>query len=178
MAGTKRGPMAKPDDVRERRNAPAVEQTAIGPDELPSWVDVTPEPPSAVEGWHPIVKEAWDALKTDPARLTMTSGDWMATKIVFESMSRALMPQVVGVIQNNEHGPGDVIRDRVPVNGAQMTAFLTHLTRIGLTEGARRAIGMHVKLGVNTDALQTGERPRTVKSRADLFVVREEEEGA
>lgn len=178
MAGTKPGPMAKPDDVRQRANEPTVEQVTLTPDQLPSFVDTSPEPPEANPQWHQIIKDWWEALRADPVRLTMTAGDWMTAKIVAESMSRDLKPQVVGVIspyKDNETGefiPGDLKYDIVPINGARMGAFLKFCSLIGLTEGARRGVGLHIKLGLTTDNLQKPRGEKVAKgNRAALFAV-------
>lgn len=179
MAGSKPGPMAKPDDVRQRANTPASgEQTTINADELPSFIDTTPEPPEASPNWHQIIKDWWESLRADPVRLTMTAGDWMTAKIIAESMSRDLKPQVVGVVppyKDNETGefiPGDLKYDVVPINGARMAAFLKFCAMLGLTEGSRRAVGLHIKLGINTDNLDKPKHEKVGKgNRANLFSV-------
>jgi hypothetical protein len=139
-----RGPAPRRDAERRRRNAPAHPIVKMGPDELRSLgfeVDLNPEPPAAVEEWHPLVMELWEALQVDPARMWMTSADWMATKIVCETLSRDLKPQVVGVTE-----AGDVVRAVVPVKGANQTAILKHLASIGVTEAARLRLQKEITL--------------------------------
>lgn len=178
MAGSTPGPMAKPDEMRARSNEPTVEQTVVETDKLPEFVDRNPTPPPANDKWHPDVKDFWEGMRTDPARMWMTSGDWLALKIVCESMSRGLKPQVVATIpgykdpESGEYLPGDVVKDVIPINGSQMMAFLKFLSMVGVTEGARRAYGMHIKLGVGTDDLKQSTGKKVAKgNRTALFAV-------
>jgi len=184
MAGMLPGPAAKPDDVRQRANQPASgEQTVVTPEGVPSYVDMVPEPPEPPAQWHPRARAFYDRLLHDPARMTMTGADWELAMFMLENLHRSLQPQVVATIPSKvEDGiaiPGDVIREPVPMNGSQQMAFLRWAAMVGITEGARRALGIHVKLGVTTETVQGGQPVGVVKSRADLMLVPppEEEQG-
>lgn len=175
MAGTKPGPAPLPDDVRQRRNVPASgEQTKVGADDMPDYVDLNPTPPEPNEKWHPVAREIYDALLTDPARMNMTSADWALSKMMIENISRDMKPQVVatipGTVQDGIAIPGDVIRDTVAMNGARMAAVLKWAAMINLTDAARRSVGLHIRLGVTIDDL-AGQQADVVKNRSDLFLV-------
>lgn len=179
MAGTTPGPMRKPDDARARTNTPTVAETKLDDDSMPSFVDRSPEPPAANDKWHQDVKDFWEAMRADPARMWMTRADWAALKIQMESISRDLKPQVVATIpgykdpETGEFFPGDVIKDVVPINGSRMAAFHKMLTLLGVTEGARRGYGVHLKLNVGTDDLKTKDTGEAVVkgNRTALFAV-------
>lgn len=171
MAGTRPGRAPVPDDVRQRRNAPAVEQRKIDAGEFPEYVDTHPQPPEPNEKWHPVARKIYDGLLKDPARMFMTSGDWALNMLMIENISRDMMPQVVGVIPPGPDGqPGDVVRDVVAMNGARMASVLKWASLVGLTDGARRSIGLHIKLGVTSHDLD-GEPDGVVKKRADIVLL-------
>lgn len=139
-----RGPAPRRDDERRRRNEPAHPITKLSRSELqelPFEVDVEPAPPEVGEDWHPLVWGLWEALKTDPSRKWMTSADWAATALFFESMSRELGEQVINVTKE-----GEVIRELVPVKGASLGNFLRLLDHIGVTEAARLRLQKEITL--------------------------------
>lgn len=177
MAGMKPGPAPLPDDVRQRANTPASgEQTTLTPADMPEYVDTNPTPPEPNEKWHPVARSIYDALLKDPCRMTMTSADWALSLMMIENISRDMKPQVVATIPPGPDGqPGDVIRESVAMNGARMAAVLKWAAMIELTSGARRSVGLNIKLGVDTDAIN-GPVEGVVQNRADLFLVPPTEE--
>lgn len=143
-----RGPAKRREaEVRRTNNKGTAKQ--LGPTELqqlPFEIDYNPEPPELTEAspdeeWHPAAKEFWRALKTDPARAWMTSADWAAAQIVCESMSRDLNDQVVGVTED-----GRVLKDKVPMKGANLSSYLKFMGMIGITESARLRISKEITL--------------------------------
>jgi len=173
MTGVKPGPAPKPDDVRQRTNE-RPEQTNINPDQMPDYVDTNPAPPPPNEKWHPVARAMYDAVLTDPCRMTMTSGDWAMWMLTIENVSRDMKPQVVATIPATvEDGvmiPGDVVRDTVAINGSRMTNVLKMAAMIGLGHANRMSMGLNIRLGVTTDDLN-GKAAGVVKNRADLFLV-------
>jgi len=164
-----RGPAPRREaEVRRRNNKGTA--TQLGPEELqqlPFEIDYNPEPPELTEAaedeeWHPAAKEFWRALKTDPARAWMTSADWAAAQIVCESISRDLRPQVVGVTET-----GDVVKDRVPMKGANLSSYLKFMAMIGITESARLRISKEITLFKS--------EPTQLASVSDIDSARDEE---
>lgn len=142
-----RGPAPRREDERRRRNKPERPATKLGQEELnqlPFEVDFEPEPtelPACEPVWHPLVQRFWDDMQRDPARSWMTSGDWAATALFCEALSRELQEQVVGLTKE-----GVVVMAKEPPKGATLTAFLKLLEHIGVTESARLRIGREVTL--------------------------------
>lgn len=146
-----RGPTPRREAERRRRNKPETGEIAkIGPDvlaDLPFEIDWAPEPPDVAIGadeevaWHPMITEFWESMKRDPARQWMTAGDWAATMLFCETMSRELRDQVVGVTQT-----GEAVFGKIPPKAGTLTAFLKLLEHIGVTESARLRIQKEVTL--------------------------------
>lgn len=140
-----RGPAPRRDAERRRRNEPAggaaqqIGEAELGA--LPFVVDFTPDPPAAKEHWHSTAKEFWEALQRDPARKWMTSADWAMAAVVAESMSRDLNPQVVGVTEE-----GGVVKDYVPLKGANLASYLKFMGMIGITESERLRLRKEITL--------------------------------
>lgn len=140
-----RGPAPSRDAERRRRNEPtggkAEQVDARSLAGLPFTVDVTPEPPGPQDHWHSAAKKFWEALQRDPARKWMTSADWAMAAFVAESMSRDLSPQVVGVTEE-----GGVVKDFVPIKGANLASYLKFMGMIGITEDARLRLRKEITL--------------------------------
>lgn len=138
-----RGPAPRREaEVRRRNNKGTAQQ--VERDELqrlPFEVDVDPEPPAMPDHWVPMVKEFWQMLLRDPARKWMTAGDWGAALLHFESMSRDLADQVVGITEK-----GEVVKDKVPIKGANLGAYQKFLAVIGIGEANRLRIQKEVTL--------------------------------
>lgn len=116
----------------------------MGPQELqdlPFEVELNPEPPTASDDWHDIVKGFWESLKTDPARKWMTAADWSMAELHFESMSRDLQDQVVGVTET-----GEVVKDKVPIKGANLAAYQKLFAVLGIGEANRLRMQKEITL--------------------------------
>jgi len=176
MAGIGRpGPPPLPDDVRQRANTPVSgEQTVVTPSDMPDYVDSNPKPPEPNEKWHPVARAMYDALLTDPCRMTMTSGDWALSMLTIENVSRDMKPQVVatipGTVEDGIAIPGDVIKDTVAINGSRMANVLKWAAMVGLGHANRMSMGMNIRMGTTTEDLH-GKPSGVVKNRADLFLV-------
>lgn len=130
-----RGPAPRrEDEVRRRNNKGTAEKiTREVLQALPFQIDYEPDPMEAPAHWDSILVELWEAIKVDPARKWMTSGDWAATKLVIE-------------ITNTQMGATDKDGNLIGVSGAHQSAILKHLASIGLTESARMRLGKEVTL--------------------------------
>lgn len=176
MAGVgRRGPAPKDPDVRLNPNATTRVDVKVNAADLPDYIDSNPTPPEPNEKWHPVARQIYDGLLTDPARLNMTSGDWALSMMAIENISRDLKPQVVAVIPGSDGVPGDVVRDTVAMNGSRLNTVLKWAMSIGLTDAARRSMGIHLRLGVSTDDLN-GPTDGVVLDRAELFLAKPEDE--
>lgn len=151
MAGSKPGPAPKRKDERERRNTPETgEAILLGPDDfdaLPFDVETLVTPPPAGEKWEPAALAFYEATLRDPARIWMGPADWAAHWIVCENLSRELAPQYVATIddpQGNLEAEDRVIRERVPMKGASLTAYLKWMGMIGIGESSRLALRREV----------------------------------
>ena len=136
-----RGPA--PVRAAERRRTPepgtrAIEE--IGPEQtrdLPFEVDLAPEPPAAVEEWHPIALELWESLQRDPSRMWTGPAAWAASLAMCENLSRMLSPRIAATTMNTETGAVEVIREAIPFNGAETAGFLKWMSMAGIYEPDR-----------------------------------------
>ena len=102
----------------------------------------------------------WEALKVDPARKWMTSADWVATKIVLETLSRDLSEHVLSVTKD-----GEVVMGFEPMKGANQTAILKHLASIGITEAARLRLQKEITLFPTTPVDTEGNVTNITEAR-------------
>jgi hypothetical protein len=149
MAGSKRGPAPKRAEDRERRNTPATgDAIAITPDDmkrLPFDVELLVEPPAPDDEWEPAAKRVYEATLRDPARIWMGPLDWAAHWLICESLSRDLAPQYVATMEGDNLEPEDrVVRERIPMKGASLTAYLKWFGMIGVGESSRLALRREV----------------------------------
>lgn len=174
------GPAPKRDAERRRVNARPVPTATVdiealeaeGPDDLPWLIKqpiVIPAVPTRTavrevdgekveveeEYWHPIAKELWESLKSSGQAMFWEPSDWMVAKLVCESISRDLKPQVVGILQPSDQGPGEVLRERIPLKGASLGAYLKAFGQLMMTEGDRRRVAIEL----NRERLKAGLAP-------------------
>ena len=148
----------------------------MGPEEmsrLPFQIDLAPQPPDPRDfmpeedeendgrsviltrdqnGWHPYATYLWEQLQVDPSRAWNGPAAMALDLAMCENLSRLLMPRIAATIPASEHGPGEVVRDRVPLNGSEMAAILKWASSRGLYENDRLRIGKEI-----TFYAQTGE---------------------
>lgn len=154
MAGSKPGPPPKRVEERERRNIPATgEAQVLGPndfDQLPFEVETLVKPPPPNEKWEPGAKAFYEATLRDPARIWMGPADWALHWIVCENLHRELAPQFVAVaeggadLETGERIADRVVRERLPIKGASLTAYLKWAGMIGVGESSRLALRREV----------------------------------
>lgn len=154
MVGTQRGPAPKRAEERERRNIPATgEPIQLTPEDLkrlPFDVELLVEPPAADEKWQRPAKQLYEATLRDPARVWMGPADWAAHWLICESISRDLAPQYVALaeggldIDTGEKLPDHVVRERLPIKGASLAAYMKWFGMVGIGEGARLGIRREV----------------------------------
>jgi hypothetical protein len=135
------GPVPKRSDVRRRRNK------ADEPQKAPSGVvaqpGACPEPDPA---WHPIAAGWFIALGESGQAVFYEPSDWATARLIAESMSRDLQPQVVGVIQDGKDA-GLVVKEVIPLKGASLTAYLRAMSVLLVTEGDRRRMRLELQRG-------------------------------
>jgi hypothetical protein len=147
------GPPPKRSDERRRRNAPAagepekrqVDGEEHEPGSLPFLIAQPIEVPEPEYAWHPIAKDMWDSFSRSGQALYWEPSDWMLAKLFCESLSRDLNPQIVGIAPANEFGPAEAIKDRIPLKGASLAAYLKLAGQLMLTEGERRRVALELE---------------------------------
>lgn len=159
------GPPPKRSDERRRRNVPTggpvtkldVEnlEGADDPDSLAYLIKQPiqiPEPPVADEGdpsgtrdWDPVALQMWESFKRSGQALFWEPSDWAVAYLICESISRDMKPQVVGVSPANEFGPAEVVKERIPLKGASLSAYAKMFGQLMLTEGERRRLSIELE---------------------------------
>lgn len=158
------GPPPKRTAERRRRNAPAAGEAeqvdvealaaAADPNSLPFLIAqpiVIPEPvtednyEAPGKGWHPLALEFWESIKRSGQAIYYEPSDWVAAKLLCESLSRDLKPQVVGIAPATEFGPAEVVTDVIPLKGASLAAYLKAFGQLMLTEGERRRMAIELQ---------------------------------
>lgn len=159
-----RGPAPARSDERRRANEPDTPITKYDVDKLSSLpfpIDLAPEPPSPTElaareaddGWHPYATYLWEQLQRDPSRAWTGPAAMAVDLAMCENLSRLLMPRVAATIQPSEQGPGEVVYERLPLNGSEMAALMKWAAARGLYEADRLRIGKEVTFYSISDAV-------------------------
>lgn len=127
-----RGPIPKAQAERRRRNKPGggIDQLKAGDVVVPS---VDPE-------WHPVASAWFEALTVSGQAVLYQQSDWATAVLIAESMSRDLNPQVVGVTES-----GGVVKDKIPLKGASLSAYLKAMSSLLVTEGDRRRMRVELE---------------------------------
>lgn len=130
-----RGPAPRREaEVRRTNNKGTAEKLGHSDlQDLPFTVDLAPDPGEAPGHWQDVLAGLWDALRADPVRKWMTSADWAATKLVFETFNRSLSAV-------------DKEGNAVDVSANMLGQLLTHLHKIGVTEDARLRLRKEITL--------------------------------
>jgi len=179
MAGPKRGPMAKRADERERRNKPdGGDITTLGPEELkrlPFDVETMVEPPEAPRHWEEGAKQVYEATLRDPARIWMGPADWAVHWLICEDIHRNLAPQYVALseggldVDTGEKISDSVVRERLPLKGASLTAYTKWFGMIGIGEASRLAMRREITFHEKPAELATVSELDIVDDREGLF---------
>jgi hypothetical protein len=121
-----RGPAPKRTDQRRRANKPEVPV-----DTRPGAAEVAV--PKVNPQWHPLAKEWFKSLEASGQSVFYEPSDWATAKLLAETISRALKPQVVFVTKS-----GKVVKEAQPVKGTLLSALLKGMASLMITEGDRR----------------------------------------
>lgn len=92
-------------------------------------------------GWHRIAKAWYLSLGKSGQSEFYEASDWALAQLTAESISRDLKPQIVGRIKET----GDPIWAEVPMKGASLSAYLSSMTALMVSEGDRRRAGIELK---------------------------------
>lgn len=99
------------------------------------------EPPPPNPTWEPAAKEWYLSLHESGQAIFYEPSDWATAWIMAESISRDLAPQFVAIAE----ATGEVIRERVPLKGASLGAYLKGFTQLMATEGERRRLRIELE---------------------------------
>lgn len=178
------GPPPARSDERRRRNVPAagpVEKVDIDalsgaedPNSLPFLIKqpiIIPEPVTGLDeaddpregAWHPLAREVWDSFQRSGQALYWEPSDWAIAKLLCESISRDLKPQVVGVAPASEYGPAEVVRERIPLKGASLGAYAKMFGQLMLTEGERRRLSIELERTRSLANLEAADPKKVIK---------------
>lgn len=153
-----RGPIPKPAATRRRVNKPAmpVKKAPRGASATPTKKKaakadpVLPTPrvriPDEDPNWEPLALGLWRAMANSGQSEFYEESDWAYAKIVVESMSRDLAPQVVGFTPT-----GEILRSRIPLKGNSMSGYRAACAVLGVTEGDRRRLLIELERGAQVD---------------------------
>lgn len=154
MVAGKPGPPPKRAAERERRNVPATgEAIELTPEDLaklPFDVELLVEPPDPADYWEHPAKQLYEATLRDPARVWMGPVDWAAHWLICESIHRDLAPQYVALaeggmeLETGEKIADRVVRERIPIKGSSLAAYMKWFGMVGIGEGSRLALRREV----------------------------------
>lgn len=138
-----RGPVPKRSTQRRRRNkaedGQEITTAATG-------APAAPQVPPADENWHPIARRWYESLAASGQSRWYEPSDWATAYLLAESMSRDLGDQVVGVTPT-----GEILRDKIPLKGASLAAYLKAMSTLMVTEGDRRRARLELERAGSTD---------------------------
>lgn len=86
-------------------------------------------------GWHPVAAAWFEALARSGQSVFYEASDWATARLLAESMSRDLSPQPVVV---GKGADATVEMHALPVKGASLSAYRSHMAALLVTEGDRR----------------------------------------
>lgn len=128
-----RGPIPKRSDQRRRTNAPHIPIVTAPAQGTFSVPDADPT-------WHPIARSWFTSLGESGQSAFYEPSDWATAFLIAESMSRDLMPQVVGIAPLT----GEVVESTIPLKGASLSAYLRAMSVLLVTEGDRRRLSVEL----------------------------------
>jgi hypothetical protein len=132
-----KGPVPKRSEQRRRTNEPVI---PIAKADGAGRVTV----PAADRSWHPVALRWYRSLAKSGQARWYEPSDWAVAYLVAESMSRDLLEQVVGVIQQGPQA-GEIVRERIPLKGASLSAYLRAFSVLLVTEGDRRRVQVELQ---------------------------------
>lgn len=146
------GPPPKRSSERRRRNAPKIpldKVTELPEGSLPAKIK-EPIPDSYMEpnpDWDPIVIRLFESFARSGQAIFWEPSDWAVAHFACESMSRDLGPQFVGISETT----GEVMRERIPLKGTSLAAYLKVFSQLMVTESERRRFSMEIERRQFTD---------------------------
>lgn len=90
--------------------------------------------------WHPVAKAWFESLADSGQSAFYEPSDWAVARLIAESMSRDLKPQIVGVTDE-----GEPIAYSRPLNGASLSAYLKGFSTLLVTEADRRRVQLELE---------------------------------
>lgn len=135
------GPPPKRSDERRRRNTPESGNPQVVDMKDDPMFAGRVDPPPANENWHAVAKSWYESLATSGQRVFYEPSDWATAYLTAESMSRDLEEQFVGIHEKT----GEVIKAKVPLKGASLTAYSRIMAVLMVNEGDRRRVGLELK---------------------------------
>lgn len=113
--------------------------------------------------WHPLAQDLWDTYSKSGQALYWQPSDWAMAAFVCETISRELLPQIIGY---KEYGEGEShvkepIWGPAPVKGATISAVMKAAGALMMLEGDRRRLGLELTsryAAAEAPAAPTGEQ--------------------
>lgn len=143
VPGQRSGPIPKRSDQRRRRNAP---DPGLGEITKALGARVVPVPP-AYEDWDEIALDFYESLPRSGQSQFYQPSDWALAVVISESLSRDLKPQALldqdgrAVLDANDRP----IMRRLPLKGANLSAYLKAMQSLLVTEGDRRRLRLELQ---------------------------------
>lgn len=110
-------------------------------------------PPPVNPDWEPVAKEIYLSSQESGQCTFYEPSDWAALYLACESLSRDLAPQFVGIAE----ATGEVIRERIPLKGASLNAYLKLFSQLMVTEGERRRLRLELNRNAVADEAEAGK---------------------
>jgi hypothetical protein len=125
------------------------------------------EIPKADPKWHAIAREIYEGQIASGQVIWMEPSDWATLYLICESISRDLNDQPIGIHPET----GKVIKAKVPLKGASLSAYLKAFEALMMNEGGRRRLRVELEREKRLDAAAKGGGKviDIVQERADAF---------
>lgn len=101
--------------------------------------------------WHPVARDWYESLALSGQSAFYEESDWAVARLIAESMSRDLKPQIVGHTDD-----GTPIAFSRPINGASLRAYLSGFASLLATEGDRRRARLELQKPGDQEAGEDG----------------------
>lgn len=165
------GPIPKRSEERRRRNARTEAGESTETDKLVVSGDApylsAPDPDPE---WDPVAGEIYTAALESAQAIYYEPSDIAVLRMLCESISRDLGEQFVGINEET----GEVVKDRIPMKGASLSAYLKGFQALMLLEGDRRRLRLEIERRNALDgAVAALTDEDVVKDRSALFLVKD-----
>lgn len=138
--------------------------------------------PAGNKEWHPIALAWFESLKTSGQHIFYEPSDWAAAMLVAESISRDLGPVYSRTVKEwvpgfydqrdgswrDGHYEETPVYEQTTMRGANLSAYLTAMSKLLVTEGDRRSFRLEV------DRPVPGDDNKPLAAVADIAKTREE----